>query len=869
MTQKPTKADLEQRIRVPEEESIERKQAEKALRESDALFRKLFDDHAAVKLIIDPDTGSLIDANEAAAQYYGWSREQLKAMKITEINTLAPEEVKNEMEMAKAKNRIHFEFRHRLADGSIRDVAVFSSSIENKGKVLLHSIIHDITERKRAEKALRESEELFKSYLEYAPDGVYMSDLEGNFLYGNRKCEEIIGYQREELIGKNFLELNLLSENSLNIAVQLLQANMEGKPTGPDEIELISKEGRLIPVEINTSVFQRMGQRIILGFVRDITDRNLAEEALKESSGRYKELSTLLESLFDSIPDVLGVQDKQHGIIRYNQAGYDFLGLTQKDTEGKKCFQLINKTKPCDICATSEVYRTKKPARVEKYIEEMGVWLDCRSYPVFDEEGNITKIIEHLRDITESKQAEEALKKSEGMLRLITDNMSDMIRVTDLQGVNLYTSPSHFKGLGYTPEERAGKSAFDIVHPDDVEHVIKVFFDGLVNKKPAKLEYRIKHAEGHYVWLETVGDLLKDDRGEVTAVVTSSRDITERKRSEEMLRRSEEKFRFLTENMNDNIFTMNLNLQTTYISQSIEKILGFTPEERMKQDITEQVTPASMTLIEKIRSEELEREEKGLGDPNRSIKFEAEYYHKDGSTVWMENVISGIRDAQGVAVGIHGVSRDITQRKRSEHALLESLKRLHKSLGATVQAMAVTVETRDPYTAGHQRRVADLARSIAQEMNLPTHQIEGIRMASTIHDIGKISVPAEILSKPTKLTNIEFDLIKTHAQSGYDILKDIDFPWPVARMILEHHEKIDGSGYPNGSVGENILLESKILAVADVVEAMASHRPYRPSLGIDAAFKELEENKGTKYDAAAVEACLNLFRGKGYQFVRA
>ncbi len=215
-----------------------------------------------------------------------------------------------------------------------------------------------------------------------------------------------------------------------------------------------------------------------------------------------------------------------------------------------------------------------------------------------------------------------------------------------------------------------------------------------------------------------------------------------------------------------------------------------------------------------------------------------------------------VRDSGGRLLYYEGFNEDITIKR-------ESIERMRKALGATVQAMAVTVETRDPYTAGHQRRVADLARSIATEMNLSADQIDGIRMAAAIHDLGKISVPAEILSKPTKLTSIEFSLIKTHAQSGYDILKDIDFPWPIARMVLEHHERMDGSGYPNGLIAEETLMESRILAVADVVEAMASHRPYRPGLGIDAALKEIEKNRGTLYDTGVADACLRLFREKG------
>jgi putative nucleotidyltransferase with HDIG domain len=203
--------------------------------------------------------------------------------------------------------------------------------------------------------------------------------------------------------------------------------------------------------------------------------------------------------------------------------------------------------------------------------------------------------------------------------------------------------------------------------------------------------------------------------------------------------------------------------------------------------------------------------------------------------------------------------------RKAENDLKQSYSLLQESLAGAVQAMATVVESRDPYTAGHQRRVAELARAIASEMRLPIHQIDGIRMAAVIHDLGKIVVPAEILSKPTKLKKSEFEIIKDHPQAGYEILKDIAFPWPIARIILEHHENMDGSGYPNGSAGENILLESKILTVADVVEAMASHRPYRPSLGIDAALKEIEMNKGTHYDVTVVEACLSLFREKGFQ----
>jgi putative nucleotidyltransferase with HDIG domain len=179
--------------------------------------------------------------------------------------------------------------------------------------------------------------------------------------------------------------------------------------------------------------------------------------------------------------------------------------------------------------------------------------------------------------------------------------------------------------------------------------------------------------------------------------------------------------------------------------------------------------------------------------------------------------------------------------------------------------MVSAVETRDPYTAGHQIRSANLARTIATEMGLSQEKIEGIRMAGSIHDIGKLSIPAEILSKPTKLSEIEFSLIKEHARQGYEMLKNVESPWPLAEIVYQHHERMDGSGYPRNLKGNDILIEARILNVADVVEAMASHRPYRPALGIDAALEEIEKNRGILYDKTVVDVCLTLFRKKGFQ----
>ncbi len=239
---------------------------------------------------------------------------------------------------------------------------------------------------------------------------------------------------------------------------------------------------------------------------------------------------------------------------------------------------------------------------------------------------------------------------------------------------------------------------------------------------------------------------------------------------------------------------------------------------------------------------------------------------KGGGRIPIERTSTSIIDSRNDAQGRVLVFRDISQRKESETAVRESLDRLRRAFEGMVQAMSVTVEMRDPYTAGHQRRVSKLSAAIAARMGVPESQLEGIRMAGDIHDIGKIYVPAEILSKPGKLTDIEYTIIKTHPQVGYDILKNIEFPWPIAEIVAQHHERLDGSGYPAGLKSGQIHLAAKIITVADVVEAMSSHRPYRPAQGLVKAFEEISRNRGTLYDADIVDACLALFQKEGFAF---
>jgi PAS domain S-box-containing protein len=318
------------------------------------------------------------------------------------------------------------------------------------------------------------------------------------------------------------------------------------------------------------------------------------------------------------------------------------------------------------------------------------------------------------------------------------------------------------------------------------------------------------------------------------------------------LKQSEERYRSIFENAQEGIFRSTPEGKIIMANHAMAKMFGYETPEEMMTSITDVARQHYMNSEDRRKIEETIEEHGFIKEQ------EVQNYRKDGTIIWISGTMQAVRDEKGQIMYYDGMTEDITIRK-------ESAERIRKALGATVQAIAVTVETRDPYTAGHQRRTADLAQAIAEDMKLSPDRIEGIRVSSAIHDLGKISVPAEILSKPTKLTELEFSLIKTHSQSGYDILKDIEFPWAIARIVLEHHERMNGSGYPNGLSGDSILVESRILAVADVVESMASHRPYRPALGIDAALEEIEKNRRTLYDDTVVDSCLKLFRVKGFQ----
>lgn len=471
-----------------------------------------------------------------------------------------------------------------------------------------------------------------------------------------------------------------------------------------------------------------------------------------------------------------------------------------------------------------------------------------------------------IRDISERKTSENALRQAEAKFRSFADHSHDWeYWVNDERTEIVYMSPSCERITGYKPKDFAADVDLlsKIVYPEDRAKYEEHVNASLGHESDGEADFRVIRRDGTLRWLAHTCHGVVDSSGVSRGRRVSNRDITARKELEEAAALRELQLRQIIDLVPHMIYVNDWEGRFILANKATAVAYSTTPEKLLRKKCAD--VHLEKNELEKIIEEDREVMTEGCAKEIPEFIFtDASGRQKIMQKAKVPFKYLGPEGEQTYAV--LGVSVDITDLKRAEKKAAKNLERLTEAFHGMITALAATVETRDPYTARHQSRVQQLATAIAGELKLTDDQIDSLSMAAMVHDIGKIYVPAEILNKPGRLTDIEFTLIKSHVDAGYRILKDIKFRDPVADIVRQHHERLDGSGYPQGLRADQILKEAKIIAVADVVEAMSSDRPYRPALGVEATLDEIEKNSGILYDPDFVAICLKLFRENKFEF---
>jgi len=569
-----------------------------------------------------------------------------------------------------------------------------------------------------------------------------------------------------------------------------------------------------------------------------------------------RSLPETLASLFQHVLDGVLVLDFKGKVLFCNGAAARMFGFqTIEECLGRNALEFVTREYRSRVIRDQAAvllgkegflsqYRAVRANGEEFWIEGLGskVSLDGR-------EINLVTI----RDVSERIQLEEKVQKSEEKNRSILDGIEEAYFEVDLRGNITYVNRAALAMTGYEAEELVGMNNRDYTTPETASRMFRIFQKIHDTGETAEItNYEIIRKDGSKRILEVSASLIRNDRGEPAGFRGVARDVTARNQEREAWRQYE----FIVNAVKDPMTLINRDYVYEVVNEAYTRAYQMKREEILGRSVSEVWGEESFTNVIRQRVDRcLEGHE---------VNYQAWFEFPALGKCYFDVTYYPYRNREGRVTHAVVVSHDLTGHRKAQENLEKSLDDLAKTLEKTVDSLASALEMRDPYTAGHQRRVAFLACAMAKEMGLEDDQVHAIRLASLVHDVGKINVPTEILTKPGRLTEIEMNMIKLHSQVGHDILKNVHFPWPIARIVLEHHERIDGSGYPGGLRSEEILMESRVIAVADVVEAISSHRPYRPALGIDAALGEIEKNRGIFYEPAAVDACLRLFREKGF-----
>ena len=549
-------------------------------------------------------------------------------------------------------------------------------------------------------------------------------------------------------------------------------------------------------------------------------------------------------------------------IVAVSRGMREVIGVGAGVLEGHQCHRIMhgNGSRPTS-CPLHAMVLNGAQQCADVHSEVLGRDLSVTVTPLPDGGDEPALVLHVCTDLTARKQMEDALRESESLLSEAQRVARLGHYVYDITAGTWTSSPALDDVFGIDEAyERTVQGWLDIVHEDDRagmsaylgEHVLR-------DRLPFDRQYRVRRiSDGRVRWVHGRGDLVEDSEGQLTRMFGVIQDVTQARESRDALERSAGLLEQAERVAAMGSWEWDVATDTSRYSKGWQRIYGVDREEMPNQESRALIHPADLSIVDEASRRA--RDEK--------LPYRGRYRiirQTDGEVRHVEVFGRPVIAANGLVEKVYGASLDVTELVQAEEAVREREVRLQRTLAGTVSALVATVEMRDPYTAGHQHRVAELAAAIACALDWDERRVDQVHLAGLLHDVGKVIVPSEILTKPTRLSDAEFQLIRSHSAAASEILSSVEFDGPVGLAILQHHERLDGSGYPSGISGDEVIPEARVLAVADVFEAMVSHRPYRPALPLDSATEELRQGAGRLYDASVVSACLQLIDA-GFEF---
>ncbi len=565
--------------------------------------------------------------------------------------------------------------------------------------------------------------------------------------------------------------------------------------------------------------------------------------------------------LLDELDDPIFLIDQQDCIINANQAACDLYGYTQQQFCQMQLKDLLAPN--IALLSPTSPLSSKTPTTWHCDKDGQPFYVEIFERPIKNPCNDDISLV-RIRNISSAHMAEQQHQRDYQIYRAVVESGPALIARVLPDTTITFANNRFCTYFGHKRSDIMEHRMGDFPPDEETRNFIRNYFaDYAENPRVTTHDNIVINGGGEKRWVQFTESPIFDSFGNLHEIQIVAIDIHEQKLAEIKTQQNEAKYRAIMDQSNEGIALIDVSTgKILEVNRKVGELLSYTTEELLLHCDFELTTEAPDTL----QKEEAELYQQ-LSLPLKTIHIIA----KDGKLIEVERLVK-LLNIDGKDVALTSL-RDVSERKqinallrKQADELKQKVDQLQKAWAQTIDVLAAASEAKDPYTAGHQKRVAQLAVAIGSELNLPDEQITALRMAALIHDIGKITVPSELLSKPGALTLLEYKLVQIHVETGFDLLRNLELPWNVAEVVHQHHERCDGSGYPNQLASTQILFKAKVLAVADVVEAMSSHRPYRPSLGATFALNEIEQSKGKLFDPDAVDACIKLFCEKGFCF---